>query len=117
MNYVDGRRVLIKITMIVLLHTGFCVRRIVNFGHVSGFLSLSDHNASGNYALFDLVAALHYIRENIGAFGGDADEVTAMGHGYAAAILSLLLISPVAKGELDSLQRVRTARSVERCNS
>jgi len=43
--------------------------------------------------------------------------VTAMGHGYAAAILSLLLISPVAKGELDSLQRVRTARSVERCNS
>jgi len=75
---------------------------IVNFGYVSGFLSLSDHNAPGNYALFDLVAALHYIRENIAAFGGDADEVTVMGHGHAAALLNLLLISPVAKGELCS---------------
>ena len=72
---------------------------IVNFGGVSGFLSLSDHIAPGNYALFDLVAALHYIRENIAAFGGDADEVTVMGHGHAAALLNLLLISPVAKGD------------------
>ena len=72
---------------------------IVNFGRVSGFLSLSDHIAPGNYALFDLVAALHYIRENIAAFGGDADEVTVMGHGHAAALLNLLLISPVAKGD------------------
>jgi len=76
-------------------------------GLVTGFLSLSDHNASGNYALFDLVAALHYIRENIAAFSGDADEVTVMGHGHAAALLNLLLISPVAKGERYSLLPTR----------
>lgn len=75
---------------------------MLKFVHVSGFLSLSDHIAPGNYALFDLVAALHYIRENIAAFGGDADQVTVMGHGHAAALLNLLLISPVAKGELCS---------------
>jgi len=75
---------------------------MVNSGRVlfcTGFLSLSDHNAPGNYALLDLVAALHYIRENIAAFGGDTDQVTVMGHGHAAALLNLLLISPVATGE------------------
>ena len=65
----------------------------------AGFLSLSDHIAPGNYALFDLVASLHYIRENVAAFGGDADQVTVMGDGYAAALLNLLLVSPVAKGQ------------------
>jgi len=75
----------------------------------AGFLSLSDHTASGNYALFDLVAALHYIRENIDAFGGDADHVTVMGHGHAAALLNLLLVSPVAKGQLIRV-RARSAR-------
>ena len=81
---------------------------------VAGFLSLSDHSASGNYALFDLVAALHYIRENIAAFGGDADKVTVMGHGHAAALLNLLLISPVAKGRLCSLLFLRRSVAFER---
>jgi len=74
---------------------------------MAGFLSLSDHTASGNYALFDLVAALHYIRENIEAFGGNADAVTVMGHGHAAALLNLLLISPVAKGRSAARTSVR----------
>ena len=82
---------------------------LVDFGRISGFLSLSDHIAPGNYALFDLVAALHYIRENIAAFGGDADEVTVMGQGHAAALLNLLMISPVAKGEMRSFSFVTHA--------
>ncbi|KAF6027237.1 Ces3 [Bugula neritina] len=35
-----------------------------------GFLSTSDGAASGNYALSDLVAAVHWIQNNIADFGG-----------------------------------------------
>ena len=37
---------------------------------------LSDAERSGNFALLDLIAALRWVREHIGAFGGDAGCVT-----------------------------------------
>ncbi|KAK2156364.1 hypothetical protein LSH36_215g01039, partial [Paralvinella palmiformis] len=46
-----------------------------------GFLSLEDSNAPGNQAILDQVAALHWIRENIAAFGGNPQEVTLLGQG------------------------------------
>ena len=63
-----------------------------------GFLSTGDSNAPGNYALLDQVAALHWIKENIEAFGGDPQEVTLLGQGYGGAMVNLLLVSPVTKG-------------------
>ena len=65
-----------------------------------GFLSTEDSNAPGNYALLDLVAGLHWIKENIQIFGGDPNDVTLFGHSYGAAMVNLLLISPVTKGSL-----------------
>ena len=65
---------------------------------VAGFLSTGDSNAPGNYALLDQVAALHWVRENIEAFGGDKSKVTLMGQGYGASMVHLLLVSPVTKG-------------------
>ena len=64
-----------------------------------GFLSTGDGHASGNYALLDIVAALHWMRENIEAFGGNPRQATLLGHGYGAAIVNLLLISPVTRGQ------------------
>ena len=64
----------------------------------AGFLSTGDSNAPGNYALLDQVAALHWIKENIEAFGGDPSEVTLLGQGYGGAMVNLLLVSPVTKG-------------------
>ena len=66
----------------------------------SGFMTTGDSNAPGNYGLLDVVAALHWIKDNIGAFGGDPKKITMMGQGYGAAIVNLLMISPVTKGEL-----------------
>jgi len=63
-----------------------------------GFLSTGDSNAPGNYALLDLVAALHWIKENIEPFGGDPSCVTLMGHGHGAALVNLLIVSPVTRG-------------------
>lgn len=65
---------------------------------MSGFLTTGDSNAPGNYATLDQVAALHWLRENVAAFGGNPNLITLMGQGYGAAMVNLLLVSPVTKG-------------------
>lgn len=46
----------------------------------------------------DLVAGLHWLRENLPAFGGNPEKVTLMGHGTGAALANFLAVSPVARG-------------------
>jgi para-nitrobenzyl esterase len=58
----------------------------------------SGHNASGNYALLDDIAALSWVRRNIAAFGGDPDNVTIFSHSGGAYQASQLMTSPLAKG-------------------
>ncbi|KAI5122705.1 hypothetical protein M0805_009758 [Coniferiporia weirii] len=42
----------------------------------------------------DVLAALTWVRKNIGAFGGDKDKVTVFGESAGAMILSQLLLNP-----------------------
>ncbi|KAI1278108.1 Neuroligin-3 [Halotydeus destructor] len=70
---------------------------------IFGFLPAQvDGSSRGNYGLMDIVAALHWIQENIGEFGGDALNVTLIGHGHGAALVNLLMISPMASSALFS---------------
>ncbi|EDV93357.1 uncharacterized protein LOC6564319 [Drosophila grimshawi] len=66
---------------------------------VLGFMrpGINAHNIA-NYALLDQIAALHWIKENIGSFGGDNTRVTLMGHSTGAACVNYLMVSPVASG-------------------
>jgi para-nitrobenzyl esterase len=71
---------------------------------ILGFLSLpeltaeSPHHTSANYAIFDLTAALEWVKHDIAAFGGDPDNVTIAGQSAGAFNVGMLLLSPPARG-------------------
>jgi len=67
-----------------------------------GFLALPDLNGeagtSGNYGLRDMVAALEWVKANIGAFGGDPGNVTLFGESAGSIAVNVLMTVPSAKG-------------------
>ncbi len=80
---------------------------VVNFAYrlsVFGYYAneaLADETAegtTGNYGLLDQIAALQWVRDNIAAFGGDADQVTICGESAGASSVNALCVSPLSKG-------------------
>ncbi|XP_015792700.1 neuroligin-4, X-linked-like isoform X1 [Tetranychus urticae] len=63
-----------------------------------GFFPSLDGTSRGNFGLMDQVAALHWIQENIGEFGGSSSNVTIFGHDYGASFVNLLMLSPMGRG-------------------
>jgi para-nitrobenzyl esterase len=69
-----------------------------------GFLALpaldreSPDRVSGNYGLLDMIAALHWVQDNIAGFGGDPDGVTIFGQSAGALGVNAIMASPLAHG-------------------
>jgi para-nitrobenzyl esterase len=61
-------------------------------------LSRESGHGSGTYGIQDLVTGLHWVHDNIAAFGGDPGNVTIFGHSAGAGAVSLLAASPLSKG-------------------
>ena len=78
-----------------LARTGQLVVVTINYRlGIWGFAPLADHNVG----LADQVAALQWIQHNIGAFGGDAGNVTIVGESAGAMSVCNLLACPAARG-------------------
>lgn len=58
----------------------------------------SQSKTSGDYGIEDIIAALHWVHDNIKVFGGDPDLVTISGQSAGAVAVNDLLMSVPAKG-------------------
>lgn len=63
-----------------------------------GFLSFGDKRMPGNAGLYDQLLALQWVRDNIGAFGGDTKRVTLFGESAGAASVGVHMLSPLSRG-------------------
>nr|XP_048287137.1 acylcarnitine hydrolase-like [Myodes glareolus] len=65
---------------------------------VLGFFSTGDEHATGNWGYLDQVAALRWVQQNIGHFGGNSDLVTIFGESAGGTSVSSQVVSPMSKG-------------------
>ena len=69
---------------------------------VQGFMNLAGHfpalAQSGNLGMLDQIAALRWVQDNIGAFGGDPSKVTIAGESAGGMSCSTLMAMPSANG-------------------
>ncbi len=74
--------------------------RLGPFGYLShpALSAESPHGSSGNYGVLDQIAALEWVKRNIGAFGGDPARVTIFGESAGSWSVCALLATPLSNG-------------------
>ncbi|XP_077980070.1 fatty acyl-CoA hydrolase precursor, medium chain-like [Glandiceps talaboti] len=74
---------------------------LVNFNYrlgSLGYLSTEDESAYGNWGMWDQVAAMKWVKENIALFNGDPDSITIFGQSAGATSTGLQMLSPHTEG-------------------
>jgi para-nitrobenzyl esterase len=70
---------------------------VLGFTHLAEFGG-SDFASSGDVGMLDIVHALKWVRDNVGQFGGDSNNVTIFGQSGGGRKVGTLLAMPSAKG-------------------
>lgn len=93
-NVFDGTRLAKKgdVVVVTLNH------RLNVFGYLQLAQLAPAFPDAGNAGMLDIVAALLWVRDNIGEFGGDAGNVTIFGQSGGGAKVSTLMAMPAARG-------------------
>ena len=60
-------------------------------------LSAEGEGASGNYGIYDQIAALKWIKNNIAQFGGDPSNITILGQSAGGMSVRTLVASPASR--------------------
>lgn len=89
----DGAAVARRGTVVVTVNYRLGALGLLNLGALLG----PEYAAAANAALLDQVAALRWVRENIGAFGGDPGNVTVAGLSAGGKSVMNLMATPVTK--------------------
>mmetsp|Transcript_19392 Transcript_19392/g.68659 ORF Transcript_19392/g.68659 Transcript_19392/m.68659 type:complete len:551 (-) Transcript_19392:103-1755(-) len=63
-----------------------------------GFMVTDDTGTGGLGGLADQILALQWVKDNIGAFGGDEKRVTVFGESAGSLSTCMLVVSPLARG-------------------
>ena len=90
----DGAR-LAKRGQVVVVSINY---RLGGIGFLAGDGLFDDGVLVGNRGFMDVVAALAWVRDHIGQFGGDPDNVTLVGQSAGGTCVWALLSSPASEG-------------------
>ena len=74
--------------------------RLGAFGFCSHPDIKGENGACGNQGLFDQVAAIQWVKDNISAFGGDPDRMILMGQSAGAMSVDIHLSNPMLKDQI-----------------
>jgi para-nitrobenzyl esterase len=82
---------------VVLVSMNYRLGRLGFFAHPASAREHPDE-PTANYWLMDQIAALEWVKRNIGRFGGDPDNVTIFGVSAGGSSVNALVASPKARG-------------------
>jgi para-nitrobenzyl esterase len=80
----------------VVVSMNYRLGRLGFFAHPA--LLAAKEGPVGNFGLMDQIAALQWVQTNIGAFGGEPQQVTIAGESAGGASVLMLLTSPATQG-------------------
>ena len=87
---IDGADFVMDTQDVVMVHMNYRLGPM-------GFMSTGDANMPGNFGLKDQALAIKWVKNNIKAFGGDANCITVMGQSAGAASTHLHMMSSLTK--------------------
>ena len=80
---------------VVFVSFNYRLGRFGFFAHPA--LTAAKEGPIGNYAFMDQIAALNWVKDNIGAFNGDPNKITVMGESAGGGSVHTLMQAPASK--------------------